>query len=266
MKAQGDLLDELRERQGRAVVRAEGLGSAMPPDALIWMRAVLDEFRRKAVAQAPELLRRTMARLGAQAAAAPADAGPLQELAGAEEAILEDLARGAQPPPPSPERLSESAAATSKQGEVRRMTEALESQVRELSRDAGGLPAEVTEPLGIKVPVLAWGLGSADPGKALGHEQAALEQLEKGRQALEQAAQQQSRMESGLSRPFGSRAMTVRRVGGVSGADTGFVPLPSARDYQPPRELRRELERSLRERRPPAYDPAVQEYFRRMSE
>ncbi|MCX5790497.1 MAG: DUF4175 family protein [Elusimicrobia bacterium] len=269
LRAQKDLLDQLRERQERVVRRGEKLGVRMPPDALGWMRAVLDEFRRKAVSQSPELLHRTILRLKGQAAAQPAEALELVELAGGEQAILEDLLRGAQPPPATPQTQADAASAATTQGQVRQKTAALQRQVEDLSRDAGSLPGSVTEPLEsaqVQQRAAEDALGSADSGGALGHEQSALEQLEKGRQALEDAAQQQRSIESGLGRPFGGRTRMVRRAGGMSGANTGFVPLPSAKDYQPPRQLRQELERSLHERRPAAYDPIIQEYFRRMSE
>ena len=80
-------------------------------------------------------------------------------------------------------------------------------------------------------------------------------------------------MEAGAAQPFGAaRRPSVRRVGepsgagGLTGADTGFVPLPSAQDYMPPREIRRDLEESLQERRPRAYDPVIKDYFRRISQ
>jgi hypothetical protein len=50
------------------------------------------------------------------------------------------------------------------------------------------------------------------------------------------------------------------------GARIEPVPLPRARDYMPSKELREELERSLRERRPAAYDPVIKEYFKRISQ
>jgi hypothetical protein len=54
--------------------------------------------------------------------------------------------------------------------------------------------------------------------------------------------------------------------GGSLGASVEFVPLPKVRDYLPPKELREELERSLREKRPAAYDGVIKEYFKRISQ
>ena len=42
--------------------------------------------------------------------------------------------------------------------------------------------------------------------------------------------------------------------------------MPAAKDYQPPREIREELERSLREKRPEAYDALIKEYFKRLAQ
>ena len=70
----------------------------------------------------------------------------------------------------------------------------------------------------------------------------------------------------GLSRPFEMPGRVVRRAPrGSRGSATGRVRLPSADEYRPPRELREELERSLREPRPAAHDSAIKEYFRRLT-
>ncbi len=70
----------------------------------------------------------------------------------------------------------------------------------------------------------------------------------------------------GLSRPFEMPGSVVRGAPrGARGQSTGRVRLPSADEYRPPRELREELERSLREPRPAAHDSAIKEYFRRLT-
>lgn len=269
LQEQSRLLERLREQQAEAVRRGRELGSRMPYDALARMQATLSEFERKAVVQAPEHLRHAINRLGAQAHADPAASVELRELASREQDILDQLAAGAKAPPPTPERAAEARAAGEAQSGVRRRTEALQRRIEELSREAGGLPNAVTAPLGAAQEEQRGAersLGEADSTKAVAHEQAALEHLDKGRKALEQAAQQQRQIESGMRRSFDRRGGLRRAGGGRSGADTGFVPLPSAKDYQPPRELRQELERSSKERRPNAYDPVIKEYLRRMSE
>ncbi|MDE2490670.1 MAG: hypothetical protein KGM24_07465, partial [Elusimicrobia bacterium] len=52
---------------------------------------------------------------------------------------------------------------------------------------------------------------------------------------------------------------------GSSGAALGTVRLPSADAYLPPRDLREELQRSLREPRPASRDGDIKEYFKRLS-
>ena len=54
--------------------------------------------------------------------------------------------------------------------------------------------------------------------------------------------------------------------GGRTGSDTSFVPLPGVEEYMPPRAIRGEVERSLQERRPPAFDKAVDDYLKRLSQ
>ncbi|MBI5200339.1 MAG: DUF4175 family protein, partial [Elusimicrobia bacterium] len=270
LQEQSRLLEKLREKQAAAVAEARKLGPRMPYDALAWMQAVLAEFERKAVAQAPENLRHAIARLKGQAQADPMSAPDLQAIYAQEQEILDALAAGAKPPPPTAERAAESRSAGETQSAVRRKTEGLQKKIDELSREAGGLPNGITEPLGAaqeEQKGAERSLGEADSTGAVSHEQAALEHLDKGKKALEQAAQQQQQMEQRMGQSFSRRPGGVRRQsGGRSGADTGFVPLPSAKDYQPPRELRQELERSSKERRPNAYDPVIKEYLRRMSE
>ncbi|MCR4295535.1 MAG: hypothetical protein NUW21_08370, partial [Elusimicrobia bacterium] len=69
-----------------------------------------------------------------------------------------------------------------------------------------------------------------------------------------------------LSRPFELPGGAVRAAPrGSRGSATGRVRLPSADEYRPPKELREELERSLREPRPAAHDNAIKEYFRRLT-
>ncbi len=75
-----------------------------------------------------------------------------------------------------------------------------------------------------------------------------------------------SGMGEAMSRPFEMPGSIVRGAPrGSRGKATGRVRLPSADDYRPPRELRDELERSLREPRPAAHDSAIKEYFRRLT-
>jgi hypothetical protein len=45
-----------------------------------------------------------------------------------------------------------------------------------------------------------------------------------------------------------------------------FVPLPSAQDYRPAPEIRKELEKSLREPRPANFDGVIKEYFKRIAQ
>ncbi|MBI4347163.1 MAG: DUF4175 family protein [Elusimicrobia bacterium] len=270
LEKQNELLERLREQQAEAVRRGRALGGRMPMDALSWMQATLSEFERKAVAQAPEHLRHAINRLRAQAQVDSVAAADFNDIASREEEILESLSAGAKPPPPGPERIQASRSAGESQAQVRHKTEALQRRIEELSREAGALPNAVTEPLSgaqQEQRGAEESLGRSDSGRAVQQEQAALDHLDRGRKALEQAAQQQAQIESGMRRSFDRRGGGVRRAGGGrGGADTGFVPLPSAKDYQPPRELRQELERSSNERRPPAYDPVIKEYLRRMSE
>ena len=85
---------------------------------------------------------------------------------------------------------------------------------------------------------------------------------------MNDALSQQQSIQQGQTSPFEQPRGIVRPVGrgGRTGFQRGFVPLPGAEDYQPPREIRREIERSLRERRPRMFDETINDYLKRMSQ
>ncbi|MBI5247153.1 MAG: hypothetical protein HY923_08220 [Elusimicrobia bacterium] len=106
--------------------------------------------------------------------------------------------------------------------------------------------------------------GNAAEGRLRG--EAALQILQEGDKNSEGSESSSGGMGEGLSRPFQMPGGVVRGApAGSRGISMGRVRLPTADDYRPPRELREELERSLREPRPAAQDSAIKEYFRRLA-
>lgn len=274
LEEQRSLLKELAREQAGVVDDAASPGAAAPPEALARMREALKEFEAARVERAPEALA-AAAVLCRQAAAAQGGESPsarrLKDLAGREERILERLRRGARPPAPTESQLSDMMAARAVQGQTGRKTTELQERMDALSRELGTLPGEVLDSLR-KARAEQQGaeraLGRSDAASARGSQQRALEHLDQGRRSLSEALQRQESIQRGSVGPFQRPRGVARPMGrgGRGGADTGFVPLPGAEDYQPPREIRREIERSLRERRPRAFDEAVDEYLRRMSQ
>ncbi|MFH1724101.1 MAG: DUF4175 family protein [Elusimicrobiota bacterium] len=278
LEAQQKLLRKLAEQQRDVIRDAATLGRSMPLDAMTSMRQVLKEFEAEKVREAPDLLERAAQRLRAEAfrllpfGGKPAEtAGTLQKLADREQDIRDQLKRGAPPPAMSEQQLSQMFAASAVQRQVRKKTEGLDSYLEALSRDFGMAPPDALESVREaqnEQKAAEAALASRDSATARGHQESALELLQRAQKSCSQSLQQQQSISQGSMSPFNMPRGVARPAGrgGRSGQDTGFVPLPNAEDYQPPREIRREVEKSLRERRPKAFDDAVKEYLKRMSQ
>jgi len=278
LQAQGALLEDLAREQNEVLRDAAALGSPMPQEALRDMKQVLSEFTAARVQEAPTLLQRIAFRLRAQVINYP----PLKEglpregriltgLAEREESILKRLEGGVPESAPTEAQLSEMFAAGAMQGQARRKTADLEERLRAVSRDFGMMPPDVIESVKeaqIEQRAAEGALGKRDTGAARKHQERALELLDQGQKSCSNAMQRQQSMSQGMTQPFSRPRGMVRPYGkgGQAGADIDFVPLPGADDYQPPKEIRREVEKSLREKRPKAFDKPVEEYLRRMSQ
>lgn len=252
------LLEDLAAAQTAAVSSAAALGA--PPDALASMRAALEELRRGQVMQTPNLLRSAAARLRASG---PAFAGP----AGLEEEILRRLQEApskAEPDPSDPELPG----LRQRQGQVRGRTGELQRELEGLEEEAGALPSgavDKVESAQSEQAAAEEALSRGDASEAGARQQKALKLLEDGGEEMSQGAQRQMSIQQGMSQPA-PRPGGRSQPGGRTGATMQPVPLPGARDYTPPRELREELERSQRESRPESLEPVIKEYFRRIAE
>jgi hypothetical protein len=278
MQAQKRLLDELAEEQ-RGVLRDAGLlGRTVTPVILRAMKAVLGEFSARRVEQAPGLLNNIALGLKARILRFPPINGiatkeslELLGLAKREEEILEKLRRGAPPPGMGGTEMGEMMAAGAVQRQTTRKTESLHTELQDVAKAQGGiLPGEVQDSLDAAQAEQSSSEAAFNqrrPGAAVAHQQRALEHLEKGRQGLQKALQKQRQMMQSQTSPFSQSRGVARPFGprGRAGSDTGFVPLPGAEEYQPPREIRQEVEKSLQERRPEAFDDTVNDYLKRMS-
>lgn len=275
--AMESVLHEVSRLQEEVLRDAESSGPVVPRRVKEAMREVLKEFRAGQVKEAPGVLEKIIGGLKAKVLHyPPRKEGPapeslkLMELAARERAILERLKTGVPEPMPTEGQLSEMFAAMAMQGQVRRKTADLEGRLAEVSKRVGTLPPDTIRSVQeAQVEQLAAerALGVRDSAKARGHQERALELLSQGQKSCSSALQQQQQIQQSSTQPFGGSRSVVRPYGGRGrkGMDTGFVPLPRAEDYQPPQEIRREIERSLRERRPRIFDDAVNEYLKRMS-
>ncbi|MEK7857939.1 MAG: DUF4175 family protein [Elusimicrobiota bacterium] len=257
VEAQKDMLAELAAEQAALVSSAAARGSGFPAEALTPMRAALAEFESRQVSRASVHLRAALARLRFDPA--------LAYFADAEEAIIKRLEAPQAGPPAD---AAKAAAAARRQGAVREKTARLQAQLEELESEVGPMPPEAVEKVEAaqgEQRAAEEALARGDSGAGLTRQQSALSLLEQGGQQLNNSAEAHQSISNGKGQPFQRPGSGVRRAGSGS-ARLDPVPLPSAKDYRPPKEIRDELERSLRESRPPVYDEVIKEYFKRISQ
>lgn len=261
LESQRSLLAELAKRQAVAVSSAAAT-ARFPADALANMRAAQEEFERKKVEQAPQLLR---------SAGGRARGFGFPGIAAMEDQIAQELDKAAaaelgEPAGPESEQAGrEQDALRAKTQKLQGEVESLEAETGASAGEAGGqLRAAQGEQEGA-----AKALSRRDTAGALPRQQKALELLSQGGGQMSQGSQGQQGLQQRMMQPFQRPGQTVRVLrsgGGQQGAQLGFVPLPSAKDYLPPKELREELEKSLQESRPQSQDALIKEYFKRITQ
>ncbi len=262
MQAQRDLLAELEKEQGRWVSLAAQKGDAFPQDALNAMRIVLAEFSARSIKRSVPLLAVISARLRFRSGPAQAALEPFAE---GEDDIRRKLMAGAQAKaPPEPSRQAQQA-----QSAVRAETAGLQSRLEGMGLD---WPAGTLESLsgaqGQQRGAEA-ALGQGDSLQGVARERSALELLERGSRQLSQMASRRQSLRGEMAAPFnrpGGGRPSGSGAGGRVGAQMTFVALPSAQEYRPAPEIRKELQKSLQEPRPASYEDVIREYFKRIAQ
>jgi len=266
LAAQKDLLARLDAELGR---RRDELAGALP--AASWPRGVaadVDEARRRMASGSAELaslaledaavrLRAAASAPGAAAAAASAETSA----ADAFKAAAGSLERGAAGPAPDAEKARPAAEA---QARARASASRLRAEISEAAGSFGFLSGRIARRVDAALDAEAAGetaLRAGDSAEGLSRGEAALAQLEEGGSDADSAAAASSASAAASARPAsGGRALRA-----ATGVRFEHVRLPSAADYQPPRELRDELRRSLGEGRPAAADSDVKTYLERLA-
>ncbi|MDD5628185.1 MAG: hypothetical protein PHU21_03910 [Elusimicrobia bacterium] len=265
LAAQKDLLARLASEESVLLSSAAALGKAFPAQALPIMQALRDELSSGRAERAPGLARSASAELR-RAVSGEA----LGWFVSAQEEISRRLWEAPDSSaPPQPDE--ETSAAARRQAEVRLQTAALQRDLESLAEELGAAPpgaAAVLEAAQGEQGSAEKDLAGGDAASALGHQGKALDLLEQGGQDLQRSAAAQKQIEIGIGEGFSQPAGGARLDPGGAGMGSrlGRVPLPQAKDYLPPKELREELERSLRESRPASYDELIKEYFKRISQ
>ncbi|MBI5596480.1 MAG: hypothetical protein HY928_10370 [Elusimicrobia bacterium] len=277
-QAQERLREQLIAEQREAVKEGERLGRWLPPGPMPDMRVVLAELEGRRIREAPERLERAASRLEAQAKALtpegtePTEAARgLSALAAKERDVLRRLKEADAEAAMTEEQLSQAMAAGAVQRQASRKAAELSPMVDGLSRDYGLDLGEAEQSLRSARSEQAGAeesLSKRATGAARAAQERALEHLRRGAESAQKSRERAQSAQSGAGRPFGRPRGTARPMGrgGETGADKSFVPLPGVEEYQPPRVIRGEVEKSLHEKRPPAFDKAVDEYLRRLSQ
>ncbi|MBI2363165.1 MAG: hypothetical protein HYV15_07265 [Elusimicrobia bacterium] len=277
-KAQERLRGQLITEQREAVKEGERLGRWLPPGPMPDMRSVLAELEGRRVREAPERLERAASRLEAQAKALtpegtePTEAARgLSALAAKERDILRRLKEAESDAPMTEDQLSQAMAAGAVQRQASRKAAGLSPLVEGLTQDYGLDLKEAAESLRSARSEQEGAEGALSrkaTAEARAAQERALEHLRRGAESAQKSRERAQSAQSGAGRPFGQPRGTARPMGrgGETGADKSFVPLPGVEEYQPPRVIRGEVEKSLHEKRPPAFDKAVDEYLRRLSQ
>ena len=267
LKAQKDLLSELARRQGALISSAAAQGLAISAPVASRMKAVQAEFEERAAGRAREALAEISAALRA-AGALDQRRESYEWFAAAEDDIRRRLEEG--PPPPENVVDAGSSAAARRQGEVRGKTGELGKEVESAAEDSGadlGDALDTLDKAQLEQSAAEGALNRGDSAEGLRREQGALDLLEQGNEQASRQSRGQGAVESAMTEPFSRPRIGVRGArGGESGSDLGPVPLPRAADFRPPKEIREELEKSLKEKRPEAYDALIKEYFKRIAQ
>jgi tetratricopeptide (TPR) repeat protein len=264
VSGQKDMIADLARRQSALASSAAEAGQAFPMDALSQMKAVQAELDSGKVSHAPGWLKGVSARLRME----PQERW--ESYAASEDDIRQKLEEGPSLPAEAPS--PESQAAGHAQSQVRSQTHDLQKQLESIDQDTGALPSEVMQKVEAaqgEQSAAESALGQGQSGQAQGHEEQALSLLSQGSKAMSQAMGGQQSMQMGMGQPFsrpGGGAFRLGSGGSGNGAQLGFVPLPSTKDYLPPQDIRDELKKSLQESRPASYDRLIKEYFKRISQ
>lgn len=261
--ADKDLVEAAAREQRALADEAQAMGAR--PEAVTAMREAADDLAGGKPRRAPELMKTASALLRSPVPV-PAQR---EALAVREDALRKKLEEGASAPPAPAERAAQAGAL---QRQARAKTE-------QLGKELDALDAETPVPPSVGRSIsdaqdyqkrAEEQLAAGDTEGAAESQQEALRLLSEGSQKMSSSAGAQKSAADGMAEPFSRPAGGLRKAGnaprGSRGAGMGFVPLPSSREYKPPKELREELERSLQESRPPAHDPLIKEYFKRISQ
>ncbi|MBI4387266.1 MAG: hypothetical protein HY551_07775 [Elusimicrobia bacterium] len=272
IEAQKKFLEGLAARQKAVLEKTRGSGASVSLETVAAMRSALKEFEERKIDRAPQHLELAVRGLKEAIRSNPRRESRLRALSQEEQDILDELGRGGPRPAMTPEALRGASEAMDSQSQSRRKTLDLERDLRSLESEGGETVSELAHSAGsalLEQASAIEALERRDAPLAIGKEEKALELLERGEQGMSELLKRRRQLEAGGLEPFGGSSPGSARPAGASGgsgARTGRVELPAADEYQPPREIRRDVEKSMREKRPKAYERIITDYLKRISQ
>lgn len=269
LAAQKDLLAELAGDQETVLSSAAARPGLWPESSRSAAAEALRRFRAGAAGDAGARLDAAARLLRLHALSRPGESEALSAFAASQESLSARLAAGAGAPGPDPALAREAADA---QARARERAVGLRSEVGRASRERGFLSGRLARQVDEVLSEQERGeraLRRGDAPEGLRRAEEALSLLQQG-DAEAGAASSAAQSAAGASGGEGGSGRFMRGAvraapRAATGAGMGRVRIPSVDEYRPPRELREELERSLREPRPAAHDPEIKEYFKRLA-
>jgi len=154
-----------------------------------------------------------------------------------------------------------------KQNEIGEQSKRLNKKLQEFARKTALLKLEVNQNLRNAVSAMQNAenaLTEFSTGKAIDKEKEAVYWLSQGKEGIEQAMQKLGQGEKKSVQPMAG--FIQHPATGIYGVRIGYVKLPGAEEYKPPKEFREEILQSLKEKYPKLYERLIKEYYKRLTE
>jgi len=158
-----------------------------------------------------------------------------------------------------------------KQKELESSTGGLKQKLEEISGKTSAIGPEIISNMEKASSAMDKASGELDKKKtepALEKEREALYYLAQGKEGLASASKKLMELAKRAGKPLVGflqpRGGTL--PGGRMGFREGYVKIPEAHDYQPPKEFRQELLEALKEKYPEIYKELIKQYYRRLTE
>ncbi len=262
-----DLLEELSKMQGVLVSSAASYGGEFPPFILKQMESIQMRLKSGSAGNAEGRLLQVSNSLRSSSVFNPRF--PWEYFAGGEDEIRKILEKGVSGISSEPQK---SKVGAEHQGEAKEAAENALKQLKSLGMTVEMPEAPIknlSEALGDEESAKKY-LGEGQSQTALIKEESALSKLSQGLNSLDQSLNSEKSFESSFGEGFGGFS-ALRILGGGSpgegiGANMNPAPLPTPKDYQPLKKMRREIEKSMKQKPPLEYQNMFKDYLRRISE